>query len=210
MGKNSSVTMDDLSGEEIFPEVQEHAIAAVQAELGEENVSQIDTSEYKIGEDGKPLYNKDGSLKKKRGRKSGSVLNTPDKKETPPEQEISSIGAATVVSGVLEQMQVVLISDDFVYSTLEKKTNIDAWASTFDYYGGVNLTPPQALALNHAAIILARAGKEKTQTKFVLLKAYVSHKFGKFKFWKKKNAHVDNRADSIGENDMGEKESGQP
>jgi len=81
-----------------------------------------------------------------------------------------------------------------------------------DYYGGVSLTPPQALALSHLQIILSRAMSEKSKTraKFGLGLAWFKNKMTKFKFkGKNKNgAHVDSGKDPKRENNTGDKDSG--
>lgn len=215
-------TLDDLATGEL-PEVKQNAIDAIhdvaQEKAKEENNSKPDGFDPEIhatGDDGKPQYTKTGKLKKKRGRKKGasnSTLNlgNPEKEKEEFEQRLSSLETATTISGMLEMAQYKMISNEFIYSEMERTANIQAWANTLDYYGGVNLTPPQTLALSHMQIILTRAMSEKSKTraKFGLGMAWFKNKFANLrsKGKNKNGAHVNSGENSIGENDASNKDS---
>lgn len=209
----NSIKMDNLTENEIFPEVSENAIEAVKAkqnEIEQENSVEINQEQEK------PKLKKDGTPAKKRGRKAGvknqekpqAEFHNPREKTTTQKPQdigaVSSIEAVKVVSGILESMQVHLISSDFIYNEVERDLNVKAWANTFDHYGGVNLTPPQALALNHASIILSRVGtSNETRTKLQLVNSWFRNKIAKFRNRKKdKNAYTDIRSDYERENDI--------
>lgn len=195
----ATVTMAALTEGESLPEVNTHAIEAVQAES--EEIKQIEASE--------PVrLKKDGTPAKKRGRKAGATIHgrhgfaIPDSAQA----TISSEAAAVTVSGVLEQMQVVLISKEFAYKDVERLNNVNAWRKTFDYYGGVNLSPPAELALSHASIILSRAmAGGETKTKLALGAAWVKNKIAGLK-----NA-LSNRGKNVKrQDDIREEESASP
>lgn len=210
--ETSTVTMDSLTIDEELPDVQPHAIKAVK-DAKNETIEQakkdlgFDPEIHATNADGTPKLTKAGKPQKKRGRKSGSVLNAKKKQEQaqPEITEISSMEAGVVVSGLLEQLSVKLISDEWAYNEVERAGNVTAWAQTFDQFGGVQLSPVQMLLMSHAQIILTRIPQPKTKTKLGLIKAWWQHK--KASWRKKKNAHTDNRADAVGENDIREEES---
>lgn len=208
---NSRMSMDVLSGDEKFPDPSENAINAVSAKLEEKAAIEENSEEEK------PKLKKDGTVAKKRGRKPGvksgdSKLHNPrEPKQAAEHTEVSSLYAAQVTSGILEQMQVMLISKDFQYSPIEREGNIKAWEATFDHYGGVQLTPPQALMLSHAGIIASRFGtSSETKSKLGLVKAWAKNKISKFKNRKNKNALSDTGANDERENNVREKESKEP
>lgn len=202
--ENNSLTMDQLSETEQFPEVKENAIEAVK-EQKQENAEIQAAADVKLNADGSPA--------KKRGRKPGqknSFVN-PYKKDDIPSQNIapiSSLQAATVVSATLEMMSVALISDEWKLTPIEKESNIAAWDAAFNHYGGVQISPPMALVMNHTAIILARAGQPKTVDKIGLFKAWIKTKVN-FKFKRgKENAHSDSGSDIERKDDIRKEEGG--
>ena len=129
--KNSVGSMDELTSDEALPQVQEHTIAAVQADTAAKNDEStpkgFDPEFHATDDDGKPKKNLDGSLAKKRGRKS--VLNTGEKSTKQIEKEIQdektkaeNKQSAIVISGILEQAQIKMISeDDFIIMVGMKK-----------------------------------------------------------------------------------------
>jgi len=209
-----SVTIDALTETEQFPEVQEHAVSSFeqkQAEIltQEKQAAALESAGVKLKKDGTPA--------KQRGRKpnaqkqTAGVLKNPRQNLAQLPPTVDSTQAALIVSGILETMQVTLISDEFKYTDTERALNVDAWRKSLDYYGGVSVSPPMELAISHAAIILSRAQQPKTKSKFGLMKAWLSDKVSSYKSQKKKakeNAPANNRTDAIGENDLREKESG--
>jgi hypothetical protein len=208
-----SVTIDALTETEHFPDVQEHAVKTFEEKQAaqialEKQTAALENAGIKMKKDGTPAA--------KRGRKPNaqkqpsSVLKTP-RQNVALTPNVDSTQAALIVSGILETMQVTLISDEFKYTDTERALNVDAWRKSLDYYGGVSVSPPMELAISHAAIILSRAQQPKTQSKFALMKAWAADKISTYKAQKKKakeNASTDNRSDAIGENDLREKESG--
>ena len=210
-----TLTMDELSANETFPEVKQNAIDAI-SEQKAETAAIEQAAPIKLKADGTPA--------KKRGRKAGSTVQKPQAQSfnnpRNPQGEnvnqnipnISSKQAAQVVSGLIEQLSVVLVSDDFIYSEIERNSNVQAWEQTLDYYGGVTISPPAALAMNHIAIIVSRSQKEKTKTKVNLIKAWISDKIAS-RFKKKKdkeNALPNSGSDNVGENNVRKEESGKP
>lgn len=203
-----SITMDTLTEQENFPEPQQHAIDAFAAKEKAESAVEAPVK-----------LKKDGTPAKRRGRKPKSEIVDPRRPKDAPQMpddgtvKVDSTQAAQLVSGMLENMQVTLISKEFIYSDLEREANINAWRDTFDHYGGVSITPPQALALSHMSIILARAApaKSETRTKLQLAKIWFTHKIAGIKFKLKpqaqldpeiekpdeENAHVNHRPDAI-------------
>lgn len=194
--------LTSIAGGEM-PSVKQNAIDAVQNQKAEtlETAIKIDGFDPHIhatDADGNPQYTKSGNLKKKRGRKkasgsrpqSNSSLNLgiEPEKEIPKESE--SMGTAVTVSGLLEVAQIKMISEEFKYNEIEREVNIKAWCETFDHYGGVDLSPPQKLAMSHAQIILARAlsGGEKSETraKFKMAGIWLKQKVSKLSI-KRKN-----------------------
>jgi hypothetical protein len=201
-------TMDDLTKDEILPDANPEAIAAIDA-ARKETLEQARNAGFNPAihaskPDGTPVLTKDGKFAKPRGRKAGQFNSAPKKSSLfndqlqMPIQTVSSEAAAKTISGLLEQASVVLVSDEWKLTDEERKTNVEAWRQTLDYYGGVKLSPPQALVLNHLTIIATRSFAPKTQTKYQLFKAYLNDKLANLKFWKNKNAHTDR-----GENDVG-------
>lgn len=198
---DKKITMDLLTEKEAFPEVNENAINAVN-----EKNQEIEAENLEIENDVK--LKKDGTPAKKRGRKKADFVNPREKAQIETPIETSSIYAATVTSDLLEQVSVVLISKDFKLNELEKSTNIKAWSDTFDYYGGVNLSPPAALALNHAAIILSRVqSSSETKTKFQMAKIWLKSKVSKIFKKGNKDALYNSGQDNERENDLGNQES---
>lgn len=208
--KQQNISMDDLTSNEVMPEVKENAIEAVKQSGQSAPVPTPQAPSQKLKKDGTPAA--------KRGRKpnaekqgvSGSYLKGENQdQKIDPMQSISSEHAAAVVSGVLERAQVVLISDDFILSDIERAANIKAWANTFDYYGGVKMTPPQALMIDHLGIILSRIPKPKTQSKLKLFTAWMNDKI-KNRKWFKKDALPDRGTDSQRENDLRKEKAEKP
>jgi hypothetical protein len=199
----SNISMDDLSENEVFPEIKENAIEAVKAQKAEEKqeADKLELEGIKLKKDGTPA--------KKRGRKphdEKSAFVMPQGVNQPIVSP--SMEAGILTSALLEQLSVGLISDDFVLSEFERQSNIKAWVDCYDHYGGVKVTPPMALVMNHMAIVFTRAQKEKTQTKIALVRAWFKNKVANFKNKKgDKNAHTDSRANDVGENDLRKKES---
>lgn len=207
--KISQITADDLFKDDVHPDVNREAIDAVKSEKeSQKNIGVTVGQNVKLKKDGTPA-NKRGRKPKDQAHQStaqkSKVFGQDQKEEIKP--NVSSEHAAFVVSGILERMQCVLISDDFIYTEQEKIANVTAWAKTFDYYGGVNISPPQALILDHMGIILSRASKPKTIDKITALRVWLSSKLSKIKFWDKKNARTDSRADSKREDDIRKEES---
>lgn len=183
-----SETMDSLTENEEFPRPDEEAIAAITKGNQNDGINaapktsskkdeeKFDASIHRTDDTGKPVLTKTGKFRKKTGY--AKFVNPEAKKETPAgTQEISSAAAATLTSGIIERLSVMLVSDDFIYSEIERAQNVIAWTNCYDYYGGVNLTPPMALACDHMAIILARANKPTFHSKLALFTAWIKNKF---------------------------------
>lgn len=208
------MNIEEIVSSEEMPEVQPHAIEAIKADnaakLAEYKAEGFDPEQHQTDAQGLPVLTKGGKFAKKRGAKKGkvkSVLNLSDKKqekESADPQASDSLQAAAVTSDILENLQCVLISDEFRYSDIEREGNIEAWRGLYDHYGGVKVHPAMAVSMSHVAIILDRARKEKTKTKFALAKAWFLNKILR----KKENARVNNRKDIERENNLREKESG--
>ena len=205
-------SMDQLTSSEALPEVQEHSIAAVQADNAQKiEAAQgdgFDKNVHASNTDGSPKLTAAGNFAKKRGRKS--VLNTGQKTAKQEQAENEAIKAeaenkqsAAVISAILEQLQMKMISEEFAYSELERVTNQAAWEMTLEYYGGLNVPPPLQLIMDHMTIILSRAQKPLTKDKLGHVKLWFKNKFKR----KKKNALSDNRKDTKRENDVREEES---
>lgn len=196
----TGITMDALTEGEAFPEVKENAIEAVAKKQQKE--------EEKPSEPQK--LNLDGTVAKKRGRKPGqkSAFKNPRDKE-PEKDGMSSQQAAVAISGIIEGLQVSLISKEFIYHPIERETNQKAWEKTLDHYGGVNLSPPAELALSHIAIISARAMQgQETKTKLSLAGTWFKMKWQNFKNRKSKNGALsDNRENTERKDDLGEEKS---
>lgn len=221
--KTAPVSMDDLTDSEVFPEPQPHAIEAIKKEREKEAMPGAASGAPSPGKDvfnpefhatdkdGNPIKNKDGSYRFKNGRKKGfspqkSVLNAP---QPTPVVDMQSRHAANVVSGLFEQTTIKLIGEEWRLSDDERRSNVQAWEDTFNHYGGVKLSPPQALMLNQGAIILTRVAMPKTKSKLSLGYAWLRTKMTRNKTPKKdddKNALSDNRKDAIGKNDIREEE----
>ncbi len=199
-------TMDSLTANEEFPRPDEEAIAAItQKEISKpspKSENEFNPEIHRVGDDGKPVLTKTGKFRKKTGHK---FINPETKKETVgATQEISSAAAATLTSGIIERLSVMLISEDFIYSEQERNQNVVAWTNCYDYYGGVNLTPPVALAVDHMAILLARANKPKTISKFSAALFWIKNKFKR----KNKNGALPNSGnDGVRQDDMGAEKS---
>lgn len=183
--KVDNTKMKDITQKDVFPEKNQNAVDAVIEKAKAEAQEQP----------------------KKRG-----PGRPPKNKPKEPEINMGSVNAAQVTSGVLEQLQVNMISNDFKYTEAERIQNIDAWRKTFDHYGGVELSPPMELALSHASIMLVRAQKPGFITKREMLRIWLKEKVSSF--WKnfkkkkgKENAQHDRRENNERENNVGEKES---
>lgn len=173
-------SIDKLTEAESLPEANDSSIAAITEAKIEE------AKEAAAQEAAKPVkYNKDGSVAKQRGRKKGET-SPPKNASTlggPAQPLQTSLAAAATISGLLEHAQVALISDEFIYSDMERALNIGAWEKTLDHYGGMKIHPAAELAMNHFAIIASRSQKEKTKTKLAHAKVWLSSLTSK---WKKK------------------------
>jgi len=208
---SADVTMDSLTNDESFPAPDEEAIAAIQAENAAKPAPAplpgFDPKIHAVKEDGTPSLTKTGKFRMKTKQKFVSPEEkrneeTAAKSAIP---EISSREAAIVTSGLIEQLSVKLISDDFIYADIERASNQNAWEKTFDHYGGVNLTPPAALALNHMAIILTRAGQPKTLSKFKKIGGWIKSKIKRKQ--KKHGALPSDGNDGKRKDDLGEEKS---
>ena len=206
-------SMDGLTSSELLPEVQEHSIAAVQSEKSEKIESAkadgFNPEIHATNDDGTPKKTATGNFAKKRGRKS--TLNTGEKSAKQIEQEEQAEKAAhenrasaVVISGILEQAQMKMISMDFEYSETERAANQAVWEATLAHYGGVNIPPPVALAVDHMTIILTRAQKPAVKDKFGHIKLWFKNKFKRKKY---KDALSDNRTDTERENNVREEKS---
>ena len=210
-------TMDELSASEELPEVQQHSIDAIAAEKGEKLEAAkrdgFDPDIHATNDDGSPKKTQAGNFAKKRGRKS--TLNTGEKSAKAIEKEEAAEKAAekakaenrqsaVVISGILEQAQMKYISEEFRYKDNERAANQAVWEATLEYYGGVNIPPPVALALDHMTIILSRAQRPQVQDKFAHVKTWFKNKFKG-----KKDALSHNRPDTERENNVREEESPQ-
>lgn len=212
------VDMDAQTATEEMPDVQEHAIQALQAEkqseLDKAKADGFNPEIHQTDARGNPVKTKSGRWAKKRGAKPKDFKRPGDKKQAendaPKSISMDSIESARMVSEMLEGLSVKLIGDEWQLSEAERAGNISAWAATFDYYGGVKISPPAALALSHMQIIITRAGKPKTASKFKLFGAWMKSKFTFKKSKKEKgesNALSDSRQDVKRKIDVGEKES---
>jgi hypothetical protein len=208
-------SMDELSATEALPEVQEHSIAAVQAELGEkiskEKENGFDPEIHATNPDGSPKKTASGNFAKKRGRKSTLKTGAKSKKQIEQEEaeekeRQANREAAVMTSTILEQMQMQFISPDFEYSKIERDANIDAWDATFAHYGGVKMHPAVQLAASHATIIATRARKPTVQDKISHVKTWFKNKFKR----KSKNALPDNRKDVERKDNVREEKSVEP
>ncbi len=210
--KPETASMDDLTETEEFPKPDEEAIAAMDAQRAAVPPQQNETEEFnpaihRTGADGKPQLTKTGKFRKKTGLQKSPAFKNPETQaaggpEVPP---LTSRAAGELASGLIEQLSVTLVSDDFIYSDMERQSNVVAWEKCFDHYGGVNLSPPWALAANHAAIILARAHKPRTLSKISLGFAWIK---SKFKRKKKENGALPDRGyDGKREDNMGAEKS---
>lgn len=190
LASTSNLTMDDLTKEETLPEVQENAIAAVQASIEQ-------TAQENAVDEAAPYGRKaDGTPKKKRGRKAGEKSQSQAKVE--PQKafnfgekvekaggdiaaaiaELDSTEAATLASNFIEGLTVATISKQWMLEPKERDKNIEAWNKAFNYYGGVNLSPPLALVGNHMNIIVKRAFTDsETKNRMTLGWAWLKTKF---------------------------------
>lgn len=188
---NSSLSMDDLTSGEVLPEVQENAIAAVQASIAETQQASENLEDAPYGRKA------DGTPKKKRGRKAGE--NAPKKssatstqtpfnfgdEQTPApidavigELKKDSTKAATFASGLIEGFTMATISKAWKLEKDERERNVIAWRDAFDHYGGVDLSPPLALVTDHLMIIQKRAlADSDTKSRIQLGFAWIKTKF---------------------------------
>jgi len=207
-------SMDELTSSELLPEVQEHSIAAVQSEKSEKIESAkadgFNPEIHATNDDGTPKKTATGNFAKKRGRKS--TLNTGEKSDKQAKEEEAAEKAAfenkqsaIVISGILEQAQIKMISNAFAYSSRERAANQAVWEATLEYYGGVNIPPPVALMVDHMTIILTRAQEPAVKDKMSHFKLWFKNKFKKRK--KYKDALSDNRTDTEREDNVREEKS---
>lgn len=209
------VTIDDLSNEEVFPTPSEFAIEAHTAKINEENFKEAEKAKEKV------KLNKDGTSRKKRGRPRKSDKKEENKQEASSfknpndvieEKVDTDLNSAIVISGLIENTSVGLISKDFQYSEIERATNVAAWHETIKHYGGYELHPVTALAASHMSIIFTRLQKsEESKTKFKMGGLWFKSKIVKFsKLFKrgKKDALSNTRENNERENNASEKESG--
>lgn len=217
---NKPVSMDDLTAGEAMPEVRENAIEAVQSqkqiEMAAAKADGFDPDIHMTDGQGQPIKTKGGAYRKKPGvKKSGSksVVNTGQKsaKEIQAQMEAEkteaeNLQSAVVVSGILENLQMKLISEEFKYDDLERRTNVENWKATFEHYGGVNISPPVALAMDHATIILKRSQMKETSSRFALAKTWLKNKFSFIKR-KRENALSDSGQNVERKNDVRKEES---
>lgn len=188
--EKQKLNMDALTQEENFPAPSENAIAAFQAK--QENAAPEE--------------------KKKRGRPKGSGKTANGFRhpaEAAMEMKKDSIETAAAISSVLEAGQMALISHEFKYSEMERAANIAAWKGVLDHYEMPELHPVAVLMLSHGQIMATRAiqGTE-TKTKMQKFGLGIKEKWQKWR--NRKNARNYFGKDNERENNVGEKESGQP
>ena len=176
-----SQTMDALTAAEEFPRPDEEAIAAITnkeaTKAPKSKGEEFDAKIHRVGDDGKPALTKTGKFRKKTGYK---FINPETAKPAAPSiggVEMTSKNAAVLTSSIIERLSVALVSDEFEYSELERAANWKAWEDCYDFYGGVNLSPPMALAADHLTIIMTRINKPKTISKISMLIFWAKNKF---------------------------------
>lgn len=184
-------SMADIVSSEVMPEVQDSAIEAVQAQRSENAEPEQTPAQTKVKKKrGRPI----GSGKTKSQLHTGETAVSSQTAAQPAGTvSVDSTVAAMTISGLIERTQIGVLGNDFIYNEIERTQNREAWKNCLDYYGGLNLPPPLALAADHMAIIMARATKPAVQSRFQLLKAWVTGKLEKIR--SKKNAQPDNRPD---------------
>lgn len=208
-------SMDELTAGEIFPKPDEEAIAAIVQ--NNEAAAQSDLPEkfnpaiHATDKHGNPSVTKGGKFRRKKNtgfiNPEIDATKEAEKKAAAEKAAQDSLKAAQVTSGLIEQLSIKLISDDFIYSEFERESNVKAWQDCYNYYGGVNLTPPLELAMNHGAIIIARSHKPTVQSKFRQFAGWLK---SKLKRKAKNGTHSGSRPDGQRQNNMGAKESPQP
>lgn len=216
-------SMDDLTRQENFPAVDQEAIEALEKMAATVNTEpaptgtltdsvgeKFDAALHRLGDDGKPSITKTGKFRKKTVSKLvrpqiQAANSSPQNSALP---QVSSKQAAVIATKFFEQVSCKLISEEWKLSEMETAEAIQNWEGTFDYYGGLNLKPPHALAVTYLGFILTRIPKPETQSKFQLFKAWARNKWANRKV---KNGARNNRGnDGERKNDMGKEESSQP
>ena len=202
--------MDALTSAEAFPEVKQNAIDAVKASQAE---APKPTENVTLKKDGTPAAKRGRKPKDENAQATQKKFYRPgDDKPTGAAQlqTISSEHAAKMASGTIEGLGVALLGPDWKYHEMERAANVQAWSDTFDYYGGVQLSPPQMLMLSHGAIILQRfTTSETTRTKAGLAKAWFKNKIANLK-GRKKNALSDSGSNTERKDDIRKEEIAEP
>jgi len=213
--------MDDLTNNEAMPEVQPHAMKAVQDEKQEVISEAIDNGFnpeiHETNAQGEPVLTKTGNFRKKRGagaatRKTKSKLDLSEKKPENAEDKsqkvtVESKTAAITTSAILERVQIGVIGDDMVYDDTERAANVEAWFNLYEYYGGVEVHPAMAVAADHTMLILSRAQKPTVKSKFKKLSETIA---GKIALMRGKNAFFNSRKNTKRENNVRQEEGGEP
>lgn len=186
------------------PEIQQHVVDAEKNKTEKLNNSTDESGEVfndkiHISKDGKPSLTKTGKFRKKKKINDSAVDNKV--KEDEQEKLVNeSMASAVVVQG----MKRSIYSEMFGYKYNDAQHNIcvEATNQYFISSGGVKLTPLQLLIVLETQMAIGVIKTEKGSKKINNIKAWVASKYIKFKGKKKNDAHINNRSNDVGKNDI--------
>lgn len=180
------------------PEVQEHAIAAAQAEeqarqeemgsMVDDDGVQFDPAIHATDKDGNPSITKTGKFRRKAGRKqNGSVIGNSRKSKLPEMDEAQKQKATARANGIATAELIfalgVGIGGEEWKPIRDEKSGIDerqymadSWAAYYEATGKQDLPPGLIVCTAIASYAAPRFTMPQTQSRFGKLKTWISKK----------------------------------
>lgn len=148
-----------------------------------EDENSFDPATHATDQWGQPILNKDGTYRRKRGRKKGSRNSATDS----PAQETSSIPlistdeAAKQSANLFINTGVLVFGDEWAPESKEEAGALkNAFKNYYDAKGVPNIPPEYGLAFALGAYSLNRLTKDNTRTKLQRAGLFLKEKFGRF------------------------------
>lgn len=131
---------------------------------------------------GKPIRNKDGTLRLKPGVKKKSKPNdaAPGALAKPEDSPAAEISTAVILTGTIENVCKILISPAWEMTAEEKKAAIESWTTLLDRYNIIDLPPSLSVLAIYGTYAAGRLEKDKqTRGKFSNLWDRICGKIGR-------------------------------
>lgn len=130
---------------------------------------------------GEPVLNKDGSYRKKRGRKKGSRNSDSDSTDENTVPVINVDEAAKQSANLFINAGVLIFGDDWAPESKDEAGALkNAFKNYYDAKGVPEIPPEYGLAFALGAYSLNRITKDQTRTKLQKVGIFLKEKFGRF------------------------------